>query len=459
MIGLDERRSRVAELFAKVEDAPREWFSAAAAATNGRAHYGVVSEAVPCATWAECEAAWVDAMFWRRDLSDAMAVMLAICASTNQSGNQLFLDLIGSPGSAKTTMCQGLLASAQCIRVENMTKIVSGWKKPDDEGADCSFLARANNKTWVTCEFDVLGSSPEYHQLMGKIRRIFDGETSTTYGNDDKDRIYTGLRTPWIRAGTPKMMDRMADYDQSALGDRFLRFILSDPEQSEKRDILRSVVRSERSAMLGSANGTSGSLVDSKTRAAHALTGGYVDWLRARAEEVLGVVEVPLEAEDYCIDLAELSADLRARPNEDRWKVEANEFKELPTRLARQNIRLASHLAVVLNKPSVDAEVMRIVRKVALDTAAGHSLNMVRWLCLPNPKAANKLYQECGGMMMATLEGWSGMVPDRLHRHLKFLQKIGVLDMRSNKGMANSWVLTDRVYELYLRIDGGMRCL
>ena len=145
------------------------------------------AESLSCSTWAVCETAWADAMRWRRDMSDAMAVLLAVCASTQQGGNQLFLDLIGSPGSAKTTMCQGLLVSSHCVHLEHVTKLVSGFKKPGDGGKDCSFLARSNKKTWVTCEFDVLGSSPEYHQLMGKVRRIFDGETSTTYGNSDEE--------------------------------------------------------------------------------------------------------------------------------------------------------------------------------------------------------------------------------------------------------------------------------
>lgn len=452
MTGLDARKGRVAELFAKVEDAPREWIGAAAS-TNGKAR-GASCEAQECATWEQCEAAWVEAMRWRRDMADALAVMLSICASTKQGGNQLFLQLVGSPGSGKTCMCEGLLVSNHCHHLEHLTGFHSGWKMPGDEGdEDCSLIARINGKTLVTCEADVMMSSPRFNELMGQQRRIFDGKSGATYKNTNKDTLYSGLRTPWIMAGTKAMMD----HDQSHLGDRFLRFIIPDPDQAEKRSIVRSALRSERLAILESANGTAGSIVDQLTRAAHALTGGYVDWLRAYADEKLAAVDVPLAAEDHCADLAELSADLRARPNEDRWKVEPNDSKELPTRLARQNIRMAMCLAVVLNKNVVDAEVMRIVRRVALDTAHGHSLNIVRWLCLPNPKAENRLYQECGGLMLGTLETWSGMAMDRLQRYLSFLRKIGVLVMCKNGGrMGDSWVLDERVYDLYLRIERGM---
>ena len=447
------RPAALAELTSRVADAPREWFSATAAPSAS--NHTASTEALPCETWGACEAAWRDAMYWRQDLGDAVAVLLAICASTSQSGNQLFLDLIGSPGSAKTTLCQGLLASSNCIHVENMTKLMSGWKKPDDDTKDCSFLARANGKTWVTCEFDVLGSSPHYHELMGKIRRIFDGETTATYGNDDKDRVYTALRTPWIRAGTQKMMDRMADYDQSQLGDRFQRLIISDPNNTDRRSIARSALRSERAAVMDRVSGSTSSTVDAKTRLAHALTGGYVDWLRAHAEDALARVDVPEYVEDYCIDLAELSADMRARPSEDRRKLETHNTKELPTRLARQNIRLALCLAVVLNKFSVDSEVLRIVRKVALDTAHGHSLNIAQWLCSPNQKAVGRTHQACGGLGEGALQTWTGLPPERLANYLGFLRKIDVLQLSRPAQGGNSWLLTERVRDLYTRVMRG----
>lgn len=449
------------ELLAKVEDAPREWFSATTPSVNGQAHHATSIEALPCSTFADCEEAWKEAMRWRQDMGHALAVLLAVCASTPQSGNQLFLQLIGSAGSGKTTLCDGLLVSGHCHHLEYLTGFHSGFKMrrkrgriEEDDDKDCSLISRINGKTLVTSEADVLISSSKFQEIMSQQRRIFDGKSGATYKNTDKDTLYQGLRITWVMAGTPAMLD----HDQSHLGDRFMRFILADPPETEKRAIIRSALRSERTAMLDRANGTAGSVVDSKTRRAHALTGGYVDWLRAHIEDEIAKIDIPEYAEEYCADLAELSADMRARPlMEDKRKhiYDTHDTKEIPTRLARQNIRLASCLAVVLNKSIVDTEVLRIVRRVALDTATGHSLKIAQWLCSPNGRGDGLTYQESGGLMVNLLEHWTGLRADVLQKYLAFLRKIDVLQMGHHAHMGNTYTLTDRVYELYMRVMRG----
>ena len=445
-----DRVGALADLRSKVVYVPADVCLQASPASSG--HHAASIEAQPCSTWSECEAAWRAAMWWRTDLSDALAVLLAVCASTQQSGNQLFLDLVGSAGSGKTTLCEGLLVSGHCHHLEHLTGFHSGHRLADDPGKDCSPIARMNGKTLVTPEFDIMRSSPRYAELMGQVRRIFDGKSGATYKNTDKDTLHVGLRTPWIRAGTQAIMDT----DQASMGDRFQRLIIADPSsEEEKRQIMRSALKSERVAMMDQANGTSGSLVDPKMRKAHALTGGYVDWLRANVEEQLTRVDVDDAAEERCIDLAELAADMRARPNEDKRKKEIHDTKELPTRLARQNIRMATCLAVVLNKRAVDAEVLRIVRKLALDTSHGHSLNIAQWLCSPVPGKNGRTYQECGGLMESILAAWTGMPTERLTNYLTFMRKIGILELRRRPQSNGSWLLTERSYDLYRRVMNG----
>lgn len=447
-LSLKMRKNNLAGLLLRVEEAPQDWFSGTHPGDPAQAKS---TEAKECNDWLTCEESWKEAVFWREDLGNALSVLLAVCASTNQSGNQIFMDLIGIPGGLKTTLCKGLLVSHHCIHLENMTKIISGHKKAKDPDKDCSFLARANNKTWVTCEFDTLGASHQYHELMSKMRRIFDGETSATYGNSDIDRIYSALRTPWIRAGTPRMMD----HDQSSLGDRFLRFILKDPAEDERFAIAMAALDNECAANENVATGMGSSLVNPRLRKAHALTGGYVNWLRAHAEESIRKVDFSTDMRRRCVELSVMCADLRARPADTKTRKDDHDpYKEMPTRLSEQHGRLARHLAFVLNKTSVDDDVMRVIKKVALDTAHGNSLKIVGWLCDRHDRKG-KIYQEAGGIPVRTMQQWletCGMNAERSDAYLNFLRKIGVLRMDS-LGYTRSWLLTDRVYELYGRIS------
>ena len=59
--------------------------------------------------------------------------------------------------------------------------------------------------------------------------------------------------------------------------------------------------------------------------------------------------------------------------------------------------------------------------------------------------------------MLGVLEGWTGMTPERLQKYLMFLRKIDVLEWRQIKQSHGMWTLTDRVYDLYLRVMGGVK--
>lgn len=442
------RRAALLDLVSRVEDVPASWLSSHPSA-NGRP-YSADVEPELCHDWDMCEAAWQEALEWRQDLGDALAVMLAVAASTNQAGdNQLFLQVIGDPGSAKTRLCKGLLVSRHCKQVIHLKSFHSGWKGKD--GEDCSFVARINGMCLVTPEADALYNGLNSQQIDSQVRQIFDGETANTYGNSSEDRHYKGLRCPWVQAGTPALMDR----DQSRLGDRFVRVRIGEPPQALKRAIMMRSLRNECQAVQETGNGTEASIIPPKLRRAYALTGGFVDWLRTNVEARLATVAARMSeaADERCCDLAELVSDMRARPNMDPRKTEVHHSKELGSRLAGQFGRLALCLAVVLGRKSVDAEVMRVVRKVALDTAYGHTLNIVQWLCGPNPKMPGRSYQDTGGLMDGALAMWTCMTAERLANYMGFLRKIGIVDLRQSQGNT-SWVLTERVHDLYLRVIG-----
>lgn len=434
-----KRVAQLETLLGRVTAIPDSWLGA-----RPKRNEGLTCQ--ECTDWKSLHMSWMKALCLRRDMTDALAVLLAVCLSTDQKGDQLFLQLLADAGSAKTRYCDALLVSKYCFPLEHLTGFHSGWK--GDNGEDYSLLARINHCTLITPEGDVLMSSPRFVEIMSQQRRIFDGTSGATYKNSKEDQRYTGLRTPWIIAGTPALMES----DQSRLGDRFLRVYIEPPDEEAKQTIVKRVGYTALRSVLQISNGSADGHVEDHMRAAYCLTGGYVDYLRKNSVDLLAQAAAGLDDEaertlvDFCACRAEFTAYLRARPSKEKDR-EVGATVELPTRLQHQYVRLAVCLAAVMNRPILDNEVLRIVTKVSLDTARGRTLTTVRCLY----EADNE------GLETTALANLTNQTEEAERRRLRFLKELGVVKRRDKTVSTPSgkvvtsrrWVLVDRLVTLY----------
>lgn len=437
---LASRIAALKEILGKVTPIPSAWIGSThnhKQKANGKATPPGGSRIIPCTSWKLVVNAWRKAMLMRSDLEDVLCIALAVCLSTEQIGDQLFLQMIGDAGSGKTRFCDAMLTSSNCYALEHLTGFHSGWK--DESGEDYSLLSRINHKTLITPEGDVLISSPHFPEIMSQQRRIFDGTSGASYKNRKEDLRYTGLRTPWIIAGTPALMDT----DQSRLGDRFLRVCISPPAEDEKQEILRRVGYTALRSVIVASNGDAGGHVSKQMAEAYGMTGGYVDYLFGNATELLSSLQIDEESiVSQCSLLAEFTADMRARPDPDHRKEHAA-TKELPTRLTHQFVRLACCLAVVLNQKSINEDVLLRVRKVAMDTGRGRTLALTHYL-----------YDAPNGLAVDQLALYEGQPPDRTKALLQFLKKIHIVELFEPdpvKGVKSrkKWRLTERMRNLF----------
>jgi hypothetical protein len=361
--------------------------------------------------------------------------MLAIALSTEQQGDQLFLQVIGEPGSGKTRFCDAMLTSKHCHALEHLTGFHSGMK--DSTGDDFSLIARIDRKTLITPEGDVLMSSPKFDEIMSQQRRIFDGTTGATYKNRKEDMRYTGLRTPWIIAGTPSLMGK----DQSRLGDRFLRITVEQPAREERYQILLHAGHSMLESVKAKSNCTPEGQLSPAMHKAYSITGGYVDFLRADPSGLLKGVEAdPAMLVDTCTRYGEFVACMRAKPDEK----DTAQFAELPTRLTQQFVRLAVCIAGVMNKTFVDDEVYAILRKVALDTSFGRTLDITRIL---SPQGDD-------GIFASKLAILLGISETKTEKHLDYLRSIGVCQQQEGDGTFRpKWCLTSFLRSLYEEME------
>src|SRR3990167_7120880 len=177
------------------------------------------------------------------------------------------------------------------------------------------------------------------------------------------------------------------------------------------------------------------------------LTGGYVSWLRKNAQRLLTATEISDEHKKDCAHYGKFVAYMRARPS---TKQDESQEREASFRLASQLVRLAKCLAVVLNRKAADAEVMKRVRLVALDTARGQTLEIVRHLY-----HRQKLGTGSGSLVNALARPHA-----KILGLLAFLRQIGAVrteDTKDGRSIRTPvvWRLTPAVYRLYKEVAGN----
>jgi hypothetical protein len=142
--------------------------------------------------------------------------------------------------------------------------------------------------------------------------------------------------------------------------------------------------------------------------------------------------------------MAQLVADLRARPSSDKRIVDAEITKEVPTRLTHQLARLAACLAVVSQRFEIDSEVLRITAKVAVDTCRGKTATMARRMWVVGDE----------GCSINALAVDARITTDRASTLLHFMRDLSMVDkfrIRAKEGVSyhERWKLTPRLRNLH----------
>lgn len=436
--GLSARINALGQLLARIQPIPEEWL--AGRTKEARKSGGVEMACVKCESWKELSTAWKTAMRWTDGLDRALACMLACVTSTKSIGDQLWFKVLGPPASGKSTLCEAVSVSRKYVVAKSTIRGFHSGYKSDGEGKeDNSLLSMLYDKTLVTKDGDTLLQSPNLGQILSEARDIYDG-TSRTHYRHGMSRDYQGMRVTWVLCGTSSLRS----IDSSELGERFLDCVIMEEidEVEEDAILMRVAGRAERNMGIES-NGKATEQHDPDLVVAMQLTGGYVEYLRGNAQRLLNAVLMDDDRLRQCTHFAKFVAYMRARPSK---KQEESVERELASRLTSQLVRLAKCIAVVINRDTVDDEVMRRVRKVALDTSRGRTLNLVKCLY-----AAGKQGETVSSLAVRIAE-----TEDKTRALLTFLLRIKVAELFALKTGAGSsqskWRLTESVRRLYREV-------
>lgn len=391
-------------------------------------------EPIACDRFETVLEAWREALQWTKGLEASLTVMLACAMSTNTLGDQLWVKVYGPPSCGKTTLCEALAIALKYVKsVSTFRGFHSGY---GDGEEDHSLISKLPGMTLLTKDGDTLLQSPNLGQILSEGRDAYDTSTRTSYRNR-ASKDYIGVRFTWILCGTASLRA----LDKSELGARFLDCVVMDGIDDDLEDrILMQVANRVERTLTTDETDTKKEQYEPALKKAMQLTGGYLMWLRTNAAAKLAVMRLSEESKYACTRFGKYVSYMRARPSE--MQEETNE-RELAARLTSQHTKLAMCTAVVMNRESVDAEVLELVRKVAKDTARGQSADI-----------AKILYNSPTGMEVKGISLYTGKPTDSTTRLLRFMKQLGAVEqiVEATKGtMSGSktkWKLNDRIRKL-----------
>jgi len=437
---LRDRIAGLQTLLGKIHPVPDEWKGESSEGKGGSDDLTCLS----CRDWRELTQAWRRALKWTEGLERALATMLASVVSTTLLGDQLWVKIVAPPSTGKSTLCEALSVNKEYVIAKSTLRgFHSGW---GDGGEDHSLITAIAGKTLVIKDADTLLQSPNLGQILSEARDLYDTTSRSSYRKKSVSRDHEGIRMTMILCGTSSLRR----LDSSELGERFLDCVIMDgiDDELEEEILMRVASRADRN-VTREANGQLQSQYDPDLATAMRLTGGYIDYLRKSASELLAQVEMDEESKRRIILLGKFVAYMRGRPSTSQ---EESAEREFAARLVSQLVRLAKCMAAVLGKKAVsDPLVMRRVRAVALDTARGRTLQLT------------KLLYEAGegGMQLRQLASKTGHSEEKERVLMRFLSQIGAVKsfqpVATNKRgeeikLPKAWKLTDRMRELYREV-------
>lgn len=431
-----ERIALWKELMRRTKPIPKDWAGDGTGRTPKPAESPSIS-CSPCQKWSDMIMAWRKALKWTDGLDRALAVMLASVTSTKAVGDQLWVKVIGPAASGKSTLCEALSVNKQFVVAKSTLRgFHSGFD--DGSGENYSPLREMIDKTLVIKDGDALLQAPNIEQILSEARDVYDRVSRSSY-RSKQSKDWQGLNITIILCGTASLRQ----LDSSELGERFLDVVIMESIDDDLEDeiLWRVVNRADRS-MAFESDGNIETQHDPDLVRAMQLTGGYVGWLRENARDLLATIDSSEEALKKCARLGKFVAFARARPSDSQDETAEREFA---SRLASQHVRLAKCLAAVLNRKSLDDEVMKRVTRVAMDTARGRTLEIIKYLYNHHKEGA-----EVKGLAIHTNCSEEGE-----RKLLRFLRKIGAAETFTTKhaptGLTTKvrWRLTQRLFRLY----------
>lgn len=397
-------------------------------------------EPTPCETFDDLCSHFSQHLYFTDSLRQSLAVAVATVISTSIPGEQIWIRLIGPPGSGKTTIAECLSVAREfCFPSSILTGFHSGFTGGNGgPKKESSLVPQINGKCVIIKDADTLMNGGNKDRILSELRDIYDGSSRARYRNK-KQADYENLRTTFLLCGT----DALRSLNRSFLGERFLDCdILGD---SATEEYLDSAISSQFEAISSSLRSET-----NEARGPHSLilkkaTYGFLLSLSQRISE--NRVKVPTASVDTgrrIKAMAELLSFCRARVERDRDELSYRPRAELATRLVKQFAKLSACLCLVLDKSIIDKEIMLILRKIMRDTSHGFQFEVIE-----------KMYSHPNGRSAAGLAADLNLGDTTIKRLLSDMAELGLVSRKNEPNRSgvggrhiHLWILSRKVREV-----------
>ena len=193
---------------------------------------------IPCSSSKELVEHFKGTLEWTKDIEYTLLSMVSVCLSTNTTGGQLGLRVIGPPGSVKSTLAECMSHSRRYVYPRSkFTGIISGWTSLRKSKQTAN---KMNEKCVLIKDADTMLQLPNLKQIESEIRDVLgDGVIRSEYRTGVEIEINTLFTM--ILCGT-KVLRRM---DDALLGSRFIDVVVYDSIKTKAEPIVKRAIRSQ----------------------------------------------------------------------------------------------------------------------------------------------------------------------------------------------------------------------
>lgn len=335
--------------------------------------------------------------------------MFGVIVANRFQGDMIWGFIVGPSGCGKSELLMSIVDAPGIYTTTSMSprSLISG--APGIGGADPSLIPRLHGKVLNLKDFTaVLGMTQnDREQVFSVFRDAYDGACGWDFGNGII-RQYNS-RFGIISGVTPSI--EMFTEDQTALGERFLRFPFPMPRTLEEKIELASRAKANQK--------------NKTTMQTELNTVGKAVLNFDFGSEP----HVPEEIDRKILYCAQYTALMRSTVPRDKFTREITHrpFTEIATRLTTQYYKLCQGIGAFRRKKEVGPEEYDIIRRIALGTVPSRMEAFVRSMFETGPE---KTYSTT---TIGTLIDLPGAVATRIAENLlsiKAIRKTGLLGTR-----------------------------